>query len=158
MIFLLPAAALEDYLKHNSNQDDQEMEVFSQARDTERGNDTVATEDAEVRSDSKQPKSAIGFMTTQGPVSLDGSFPSESLPSPSRTGGGGGGGGGEGEQEEWCSGHVCLRLRPDGLKEKYASGREIGDAKLSEDDSGTDGNSSSEEGGDRQVRMASDGI
>ncbi|CAM9411965.1 unnamed protein product [Ectocarpus sp. 13 AM-2016] len=49
----------------------------------------------------------------------------------------------EEEQEEWCTGHVCLRLRPDGLRERRsASGAGIGlgvDAEEgSEDESGSD--------------------
>ncbi|CAM9859255.1 unnamed protein product [Scytosiphon promiscuus] len=56
------------------------------------------------------------------------------------------------EEEEWCGGHVCLRLRPDGLRERRRGGRrtrdpqrEAGDnmGESSEDGSGSDADSGS---------------
>lgn len=65
----------------------------------------------------------------------------------------------EEEQEEWCKGHVCLRLRPDGLRERRrgsASGAGMGlggDAEEgSEDESGSDTDPAA--GSDGEVRLS----
>ncbi|CAM9331727.1 unnamed protein product [Ectocarpus sp. 12 AP-2014] len=112
-------------------------DVFSEARGTPV---TVAESDNDYDRTSQENVAALGSMRT----------PASSTPAREAIGGSLRVGSGdavkeeeEEEQEEWCTGHVCLRLRPDGLRERRsASGAGIGlggDAEEgSEDESGSD--------------------
>lgn len=101
-------------------------EIFSEARDTER--DDTTTEYFETYNTSASADTARDS-TAVRPVRAD------KRPTTSRTSSFGDGGerwagrqrgavraGSDGE--EWCTGHVCLRLRPVGLKESTAGGQE----------------------------------
>lgn len=101
-------------------------EIFSEARDTER--DDTTTESFETHNTSASADTARDS-TAVRPVRADKRFTT------SHTSSFGDGGGSWGErhrgavragldEEEWCTGHVCLRLRPVGLKESTARGRE----------------------------------
>ncbi|CAM9717326.1 unnamed protein product, partial [Ectocarpus sp. 4 AP-2014] len=120
------------------SEEEEGNEVFSEARGTPV---TVAESDNDDDRTSQENVAALGRTRT----------PPNSTPAREAIGGSLRVGSGdpvkeeEEEQEEWCTGHVCLRLRPDGLTERRrgsSSGAGIGlggDAEEgSEDESGSD--------------------
>lgn len=133
-----------DHPKTESYRDDN-GEVFSEARDTE-GDPPAATDGSEADTH-EAGANEVGSIAEHGP---DPSLGTPVAGLPSAQAGCGGAPGAE-RAEEWCAGHVCLRLRPDGLREKPGDGGEEGGEESSEDGSGN--GSGSEEGGQREVRL-----
>lgn len=99
-------------------EEEDDEEVFSQARDTEATGDEP-DEAAERADGDGQRSGAEAVLSPASPPVLGG--PSASG-SPRRETGSGRERRGKYEdgesEEEWCAGHVCLRLRPDGLRER----------------------------------------
>lgn len=133
-----------DHTKAENYRDDN-GEVFSEARDTE--GDPPATADGSEADTHEAGANEVGAIAEHG---LDPSLGAPVAGLPSAQAGFGGAPGAE-RAEEWCAGHVCLRLRPDGLREKPGDGGEEGGEESSEDGSGN--GSGSEEGGQREVRL-----
>lgn len=133
--------------KHHKTENyrDDNGDIFSQARDTE--GDTPAAADGSEADTHEARANEAGAIAGHGP---DPSVDTPIAVVPSVHAGCEEGAGAE-KAEEWCAGHVCLRLRPDGLREKPGDGREEGGEKSSEDGSGN--GSGSEEGEQREVRL-----
>lgn len=129
----------------NDNYRDPNGEIFAETRDTE--GDSVATADGNEADTHKSSLNEVGAFADQG---LDPSLstPVAVLPSTQARCGGGAV---AGRAEEWCAGHVCLRLRPDGLREKSVDRGEAEDHESSDD--GPESGSGSEESGEREVRL-----
>lgn len=133
--------------KHHKTENyrDDNGDIFSQARDTE--GDTPAAANGNEADTHETRANEAGAIAGHGP---DSSVDTPIAVVPSVHAGCGGAAGAE-RVEERCAGHVCLRLRPDGLREKPGDGRDEGGEESSEDGSGN--GFSSEEGGQRGVRL-----
>lgn len=115
-------------LSAGEQEGEEEEETFSQARDTD-------TTTAEITNDGEVVDETVVVVGTEKPIGssrasspssmgLQGSTsPSAAFPHEGNSGGRRNTTGRkEEEEEEWCVGHVCLRLRPDGLRERRSSG------------------------------------
>lgn len=124
---------------------DDHGELFAEARDTE-GNASAAVGGNEADTNETRADE-VGALAEHGPD------PAMNTPASvlSSVQGGCGGVSGAGRAEEWCAGHVCLRLRPDGLREKPGDRGEAGDDGSSEDGSGS--GSGSDESREGEVRL-----
>lgn len=117
--------------RQDEQQQGDEDEIFSQARDTEGTSHTAAIVDEHDPHRSNAPHQVLGAGTVPGIIPSESHAP---ITIPSFLNGGKDGG--RGESDEWCAGHVCLRLRPDGLKEGDPSEwDEHGDTDTSEEGS-----------------------
>lgn len=148
-------------------------EVFSQARDTLV---TVSESDNDDDGTLQDGSAAPGNMRTTRNITPAGSQPTDDVDTAHRLPSSGcalpegsgsslrAGRGNEGkeeeeeEQEEWCTGHVCLRLRPDGLRERRRgspSGVGVGLRDDAEEGSGDESGSDAEfaSGSDGEVRL-----
>lgn len=122
-------------------------ELFSQARETEGDPDPTSEDDGPNKTEYTSRTDTSGTATEQDLASIaDITRGAERSPARSE-----GQEGDDGQAEEWCSGHVCLRLRPDGLREASRGGRELGDGNSEDGESRDDAEARSDGARGRQV-------
>ena len=106
--------APEEEEENEEEEEAEEEEVFSQARDTVASGSEP--DEAVERADHDGRREADALLSPASPPVLGG--PSSGSLRPGRkTERQGKSENGE-DEKEWCAGHVCLRLRPDGLRER----------------------------------------
>lgn len=137
-------------------------DVFSDSRETAGDDTTTTTTTTDTDGFEADTRSASADTARDATVGRPVSANERPTTSPSSRLGDGGGswGGRQGggvaraglDEEEWCAGHVCLRLRPHGLRESRERGQEETGAEGSEESSSDGSGAESEELREFEVR------